>query len=315
MFTIRQSSNQEILDYIGLFRSQEYIKAVAKQRLKAPLQEHTVANIAASFAQGLAYLSSADQASMQIKPMLQYYGILNLIKGLCGLKPPADGRIVPVTNHGLWRENWDSYLTGESGHFLDLEVVSARPDTGAFQQAIASAWHRNVVDAESMYPGPPWRITFIQQLGTLQLAEPDTRIRLRDLLACSRYVADTYATVVSESPKIHPVHMIAGSGQVGLHPVRGTGGEDSYAEHLKTVGSSRTYRSPHSHHEISAIFFSEGDPNCPILHEGNNLFGWAIEPFPNGDRPAEWLKLYILGYIFGMLCRYYPSPHRSPIWK
>ena len=66
MFTTRQSSNQEILDYIGLFRSQEYIKAIAKQRLKVPLQEHTVANIVASFAQGLAYLSSADTAVRSI---------------------------------------------------------------------------------------------------------------------------------------------------------------------------------------------------------------------------------------------------------
>ena len=44
-----------------------------------------------------------------------------------------------------------------------------------------------------------------------------------------------------------------------------------------------------------------------VLHEGNELFGWAIEPFTNGDRLAEWIKLYILSYVFGMLCRYYPS--------
>ena len=307
MFITRQSSNQEIVDYISLCRSREYITAIAEQRLTVQLQDHTIADIAASFAQGLAYFSSADQASMQIKPMLQYYGILNLAKGLCGLKTPADETEVPVTSHGLQRVNWDPHLTGERLHFLDLEVVAKGGNRGAFGQVIAKAWHRNVVDVESMYRGPPWRITFIQQLGGLQLANSSTPIRLRDVLARSRYVADTYATVVSESPKIHPIHVVAGSGQVGLYPVRLAGGDDYYAEHLKKAGTFRTYRSPHSQAEVTGTFFSEDNPKCPILHEGNNLFSWAIEPFHNGDRPAEWLKLYILSYIFGMLCRYYPS--------
>ena len=79
MFTTRQSSNQEIVDYIGLLRSREYVAAFAKQRLSASLTAQLVADIAASFSQGIAYFSSAEQASMQIKPMLQYYGILNLV--------------------------------------------------------------------------------------------------------------------------------------------------------------------------------------------------------------------------------------------
>ena len=307
MFTTRQSSNEEIVDYIGLFRSQEYIAAVARERLPAPLPDRTLADIAASFAQGLEYMNSADQASLQIKPMLQYYGILNLVRGLCGLKYPDDRRSVPVSTHGLTRHSWDSHLTGKKLDLLGLEVVRTRAESGAFARVISRAWHRNVVDAESMYPGPPWRITFIQKLGTLQLAKPGARIRLRELLARSRYVGDTFATVVGESPKIHPVHIVAGSGQVGLHPVRWSRTDDSYSDHLKSVGASRTYRSPHSHTEVAAIFFSEDDPNCPIFHEGTNLFSWAIEPLPNGDRPAEWIKLYVLSYIFGMLCRYYPS--------
>ena len=307
MFTTRQSSNQEIVDYIGLFRSQEYIAAIGREKFSAPLPERNLADIAASFVQGLEYIKSADQASLQIKPMLQYYGILNLVKGLCGLRYRDKGRSVPVSTHGLQRHSWDSHLTKEKLSFLDLEVVTTKAESGAFAQVVSRAWHRNVVDAESMYPGPPWRITFIQQLGTLQLSKPGARIRLRELLARSRYVADTYATVTGESPKIHPVHMVAGSGQVGLYPVRLSRRDDSFSEHLKSVGSSRTYRSPHSKGEVAATFFSEDDPNCPVLHEGTNLFGWAIEPMPSGDRPAEWIKLYVLSYIFGMLCRYYPS--------
>ena len=306
MFTTRQSSNQEIVDYIGLLRSREYVAAFAKQRLSASLTAQLVADIAASFSQGIAYFSSAEQASMQIKPMLQYYGILNLVKGLCGLKTPTGDHQESVTDHGLRRDDWNSRLAGEEPDFLDLEVVTTTRKGGAFRQVISRAWHRNVVDVESMYRGPPWRITFIQQLGIPRFAEPNSRIRLRDVLARSRYVADTFATVVGDSPKIHPVHMVAGSGQVGLYPVHWAGG-DPYAERLWIVGSKRTYRSPHSNTEVTGTFFSEDDTNCPILHEGNDLFGWAVEPFPDGDRPAEWIKLYILSYIFGMLCRYYPS--------
>ena len=70
-----------------------------------------------------------------------------------------------------------------------------------------------------------------------------TRIRLREILARSRYVVDTYATVVGESPKIHPVHLVAGAGNrnMGLCPLRWHRSDDSYAEHLKSVGLSQTY--------------------------------------------------------------------------
>ena len=90
MFTTRQSSNQEIVDYIGLFRSQEYILAVSRERLPVTLSQKEIADIAASFAQGLEYMNSADQASLKIKPMLQYYGILKGISNNthlpCGLE-------------------------------------------------------------------------------------------------------------------------------------------------------------------------------------------------------------------------------------
>ena len=218
MFTTRQSNNQEIVDYIGLLRSRGYVASFAKQRLSASLKAQHVADISASFSQVIAYFNSAEQASIQIKPVLQYYGILNLVKGLCGLKTPDGDEQESVNDHGLRRDRWNDHLVREVPNFLDLEVVTTTRKGGAFQQAIGRAWHRNVVDVESMYPGQPWRNTFIQQLGTPAFAEPKSCIRLRDVLARSRYVADTFATVVGESSKIHPVHMVAGSGQVGLYP-------------------------------------------------------------------------------------------------
>ena len=307
MFTNRQSSNQEIVDYVGLFRSQEYISAIGREKLPAPLADSNLAEIAASFAQGLEYLKSADNASLQIKPILQYYGILNLVKGLYEIKRPNQNQRAQRSTHGLQRHSWGSLLTKKKLNVLDLELKTTKAESGIFTQVVSCSWHRNVVEAESMYPGPPWRITFIQQLGTLQICKPGSRILLREVLARSRYVADTYAAVTGEAPRIHPVHMVAGSGQVGLHPIRISRNENSYEQRLRSVGSSRTYRSPNSKTEVSATFFSEDDPSCPILHEGTNLFGWAIEAFPNGDRPAEWIKLYVLSFVFGMLCRYHPS--------
>ena len=245
MFTTRQSNNQEIVDYIGLLRSREYVAAFAQQRLSASLTAQHIADIAASFSQGIAYFNSAEQASIQIKPVLQYYGILNLVKGLCGLKTPDGDEQETVSDHGLRRDRWNDHLVREAPNFLDLEVATTTSKGGAFQQAIRRAWHRNVVDVESMYRGPPWRITFIQQLGKLAFAERKTCIRLRDILARSRYVADTFATVVGESPKIHPVHMVGGGRQVGLYPAHWAR-RDPYAERLWIVGSKRTYRSPHS---------------------------------------------------------------------
>lgn len=224
MFTTRQSSNQEIVDYIGLLRSPEYVAAFARKRLSVSLTPQTVANIAASFAQGIAYFISAEQASIQIKPILQYYGILNLVKGLCGLRTPPEEGPIHVRSHGLSRDSWDTRLARESPEYLDLEVVTTTREGGAFRQAISRAWHRNVVDAESMYRGPPWRVTFIQQLGTPKFVQPNSRIRLREVLSRSRYVADTFATVAGESPRIHPVHMVAGSGQVGLYPAHWANG-------------------------------------------------------------------------------------------
>ena len=253
MFTTRQSNNQEIVDYIGLLRSREYVADFAEQRLSVSLEARDVANIAASFSQGIAYFNSAEQASIQIRPLLQYYGILNLLKGLCGLKVSTKEEQESIISHGLNRYRWNAQLAGEEHVFINLEVVTTKSKGGAFRQAISRAWHRNVVDVESMYPGPPWRITFIQQLGIPGFTEPESRIQLRDVLARSRYVADTFATVFGDSPKIHPVHMVAGSGQVGLYPAHWARG-DPYADRLWIVGSKRTYRSPRNKTEVTAAF-------------------------------------------------------------
>lgn len=63
-------------------------------------------------------------------------------------------------------------------------------------------------------------------------------IRLHEILARSRYLADAYVTVVGDSPKIHPVNLVAGAGNrnMGLCPFRWHRSDDYYAEHLKSVG-------------------------------------------------------------------------------
>lgn len=89
--------------------------------------EKTVNCIVGSFLQANAYYESAKDASLQIAPLLLYYGSTNLLYGMANLK---SGSINKIKNHGM-----NIIIPDEMGFIADTEVRFLSPVDGGVHVA------------------------------------------------------------------------------------------------------------------------------------------------------------------------------------
>ena len=81
-----------------------------------------IKEITANFIQARAYFESASRAAITVKPLLQYYGVASLTKGLILTVSSSKGAEALKPSHGLKPQNWGATLTTGLGAFGELSV-------------------------------------------------------------------------------------------------------------------------------------------------------------------------------------------------
>ena len=94
---VTEDPRNESWRMLSQFHYEPNIKRYCSQRSINP-DATTLNYIAGSMRQGEAYFASAQQASLDIKPLLLYYGLTNLMVGTSAL---MSGNIPPVKSHGM----------------------------------------------------------------------------------------------------------------------------------------------------------------------------------------------------------------------
>ncbi|GBF27373.1 hypothetical protein MnTg02_02425 [bacterium MnTg02] len=103
--------------------------------------------IAASFIQAREYFRSADNADLVVKPLLLYYGVVSLSRGLTLFLTPQLWEPSLARSHGLSRFNWHDELSKENPDYLNLAVrVNAR---GTFNELVHATGNRNLMRSGS----------------------------------------------------------------------------------------------------------------------------------------------------------------------
>ena len=116
-------------EYLLQFQSSELVKRRFEEKHSYSLSTRKALSINASVKQAQEYFHSAKGATMTVRPLLLYYGVLSLSKGLTlfSSKDISESSLKP--SHGLGVLNWQKTLKNGWVDVGDLNIVKKQ---GAF---------------------------------------------------------------------------------------------------------------------------------------------------------------------------------------
>ena len=275
-----------------------------------------VSQINACFAQAREYFSNATSAAMSVKPLLLYYGVLTLGRGIILANDPHSKEESLKPSHGLELVDWRSTLSGGIKNILELQI---RSTSGTFTDLEKICWNLYTMHK---FQGPTNNLgSDGHNLGDIKFAGDGHLLTLDDLVSRLLRTGPMYGDITGRSPQWFGGCRIA-SHPPGTHyafPLVGIPQElETLANgHDIVIGSSNQIAPGLMQSDDAAdclIFVHQGFPEYqaaqhrfPISHYEAGEFMSVFLDFPNGDRMTEFFKLYLVAYYLGMLCRYFPS--------
>lgn len=124
---------------LSLFESHDYVQSWYRKRHERSLNAARTREITSCFAQGRAYFDSARAASVTVKPLLLYYGVLALARGQIMLLDRTKQEATLRPSHGLEVVDWQNILSGGIANVMDLGV---RATSGTFSELAAAVPNR-----------------------------------------------------------------------------------------------------------------------------------------------------------------------------
>ena len=298
---------------VSLFESFDYVQSWHQWKHKTPLRPAKTSQINAFFAQGREYFRNAASADLSVKPLLLYYGVLSLSRGLILLNDTTKTEDDLQGSHGLKVVRWKPLLKDGIGSVLELEIKTTK---GTFRELTACCPNRH--RERSFREAPTGMLHVDYSLGRVAFADDNSTLTLDALLSRLMATAPDYQRITGRQRKWVPAS------------VTSTRDETRFAIHANTIPDelSDLLQDPdvhlgatdltppgerptgqraftlifkhlphHGHHRKLPFFhYSDGSPSMDV-----------ILSFPNGDKLNEFFKLYLVSYILGMLARYYPS--------
>lgn len=288
------------------FETRDLVERFIKRKYNRDASARQVLEITSNFIQGREYFRNARQAAISVKPLLLYYGVASLARGLILALAPHRSEASFKPAHGLDTIDWQAALASKDFGKLTVSITA-----GSFHDLLTTTENRSYFKHNSSFV--VWPVNFnIPELGT--------KIQLSDLLNTLPDLSDEFEAW-SERPlafaKIESFRHFSAS-------------EDEYTfsnsvtpETLKAIFPGELYNALFPEKSYGE-FVSDTTQNkirviAPsALHpQFSQMFR---DPFNAGLREVVVTKsidykthlntlsqLYCLSYFFGMLARYFPS--------
>ena len=273
--------------------SSELVKACFKAKHNRDLNTSKALEICASFTQARGYMESANDAGRSVKPLLLYYGILGLARGLTLFLSASLRESSLAQAHGLSVSGWGETLTLAGTSIGDLKIkLNAN---GTLQQLIKETDHRAFLRNNSSKPN------FIAKYA---LPSADTEVTLADILSrlpeirssFSRWLPDRRETLAFWPQNDGP------DGKRWLRV------DLPYtADDIRAVMGDAVYEIKKEDSVISVLVAGDF-----TVYMSDNVGTWsvgnlvAMTPFPGEAEFSKMVISFLAAYSLGMLARYYP---------
>ena len=304
------SVNRKLWEQIQRLEGRDYLDQNYKKRHGRSLNGQRAYEIGACFTQGREYFASASIASETVKPLLLYYGVASLARGIILLLDRQKKEESLTPGHGLVTASWAETLNKGISEVLKIEVQATK---GTFSEFVSAVGNKQ---------GYCWRIVpsgsagyFNHDFGEVKFLSDGSKFSLNDLLsrevdlAADFEIANgswgntDFADVVASDDKL----------QVCFSVMAGRTIEEAIAAY-KFPDTSRIAVKPSIRYPALQTVCVELDGTgealksfAPMASRQDENVGWTVRPFGNGDNLVDIHRMYIEAFILGMLSRYFPS--------
>lgn len=299
---------------ISRFESHDFVARWYRKAHGRMASAAKVAQINACFAHGREYFRNAERSEMSVKPSLLYYGVLSCCRGVILANDSRKKEESLRPGHGLEAVDWRGTLSGGIKNVLDLRIRAKR---GTFGELVeVCLLHKTL----HMFSGPTSEMCSTgQALGEVRFATDGSELTLDDLISRLLQTGLAYPELTGRTARMFRGARIA-SHPPGVHLAFPLVGIPDALRSLEDgqnvyVGSSNQvlpgFRQPDDAGD-TLIFVRHGGEShldaFPVSHYGGEGdYMVVMLDFANGDKLTEFIKLYLVAYILGMLARYHPS--------
>ncbi|WNW01348.1 YaaC family protein [Tenacibaculum sp. HL-MS23] len=279
--------------FLREFESKDLVKRYIKKKYDFELNSTKAYEIVSAFKQGRGYFDSVKVANISVKPLLLYYGIVSLSRGLILIlnKKARENNIKP--SHGLKITNWSKIA--ESGKLEDIIVKSSN---GTFKELITATKNKSYFRAGSN--GINWHAEYLIYEGDYEFNLKELSYSFPDL----KKSTESWLGLKIPSRKLN---------NLKRKEISKTEIEVQGKELLNIIFPDNVFRN-------SVI--TEGNLISKIIYDGKfhphlcqkwassfDVIGapYVIPPFNEYIFMNDISKMFAISFIFGTISRYYPT--------
>lgn len=278
--------------FLREFESKDLVKQYIKKKYEYTISTEKALEISSAFKQGRSYFESSINADISVKPLLQYYGVVALSRGLILIlnKTARENTIKP--SHGLKICNWSTIVKTKK-----LENIKVKTSSGTFRELIEATKNISYFRGKSNYVN--WKSEFdIEEkdfevsLKELSYSFPDLKKSIESWLGLS-IPSTMIESLIYENGKtkigIRDITFIKEMFPEALYPNMNVKEDDYYK-----IVSYESNNWPNISQKWESSFQINGDP-------------YLQPPFTGNIFLNDIGKMFATTFIFGTISRYYPT--------
>lgn len=285
----------DIWHFLREFESKELVKRYIKNRYDYNLNTSKAIEITSAFSQGREYFFNSNEADISVKPLLQYYGVVALSRGLILIlnKIARENNITP--SHGLKITNWSE--VNKSGK---IEEIIVKASKGTFTELINVTNNKSYFRAGSS--GINWQVNYDKPADEFQIKLGKIAMSFPDL------VLSTKSWLNKEIPSRNMNSLKIKDNKIEMK-IQGKNDSD-VLDKLFPTKIFKELEIEEKGHECIVKFNSDSMPNFSQKWvSAFQVIGdpSVSPPLDNNVFLNDIAKMYCVSFIFGTISRYYPS--------
>jgi len=279
------------------FETNDLVDRFVFNRHGRKLNKSRILQITSNFIQGREYFKSAEIASITVKPLLQYYGVMALSKGLILALDISKTEEQLKSSHGLIVKNWNEILKKKDFENIEITILE-----GTFSELIKVSENKNYLRANS---------SAINWTSYLKPPISGDIIPLKKLIQYFPDLSDEYYSWLEEKLYFAAVQVIDTKREDNKILIKLSGLLDIQTSDLLFPNEYCIAKTIEFENNSTIIKFDKSGWYPNITQRWNSHFGigdaCVIPALPNDIGLNLLSGMYMISYVFGMMARYYPS--------
>ncbi len=312
---------ENIWSRLSFYESTDLIKKFYKTKHNRTLNASKAKEIVSHFKQGRNYFESASTASDLVKPLLMYYGVVALSRGLILYLDISRRENSLKGAHGVEVVGWGNTLSDGIKNIPSLKI---RTCNGTFSELVKTT--RNASNIK-MFTGPYPSQVELSRTGTEDILSFE--VEFEEILARIPELITEYSVTFDKLPKVFPsqifyfnsgtqidISIFEINGQLpSKHEIREFWGLEpnidiTYRANHNFVGNVKNQCFRIRHNNIDELV-----DQMPFFLRDEKYNNYACVPFENKIMLSKLSLLFLSSYTLGMLVRYYPTHWNSLVSK